>query len=222
MTDHPSRRDALTYIGAVAGLSTIGCGGASSGSPDAGGPDALEPGPCGPRTGSQTEGPFYPGEPDALMDIRGDRQGVELQLEITVIAAGACTPIAGAEVDFWSADGAGDYSGYATFDTEGQDWLRGQQITDQDGIARVRSIVPGSYPGRAVHIHVKVRAPGRNELTTQVYFPDDVTAAVLAQPEYDGASQTVNAADGFYADDTLMAVTGDVDAGYTATATLVV
>ncbi|MBT8495811.1 MAG: twin-arginine translocation pathway signal protein, partial [Deltaproteobacteria bacterium] len=139
-----------------------------------------------------------------------------------VTASGECTPIAGAEVDFWSADSSGDYSGYSEFGTQGQDWLRGQQLTDQDGIARVQSIVPGSYPGRAVHVHVKVRSPGRPELTTQVYLPDDVVATVLARPDYDGGAQTLNGADSFYADDTLTEVTGDVDSGYVATIVLVV
>jgi hypothetical protein len=35
------------------------------------------------------------------------------------------------------------------------------------------TIVPGKYPGRTRHYHVKVQAPGRSILTTQLYFPGE-------------------------------------------------
>ena len=35
----------------------------------------------------------------------------------------------------------------------------------------MRSIVPGVYPGRTRHIHVKVQPRGGRVLTTQLYFP---------------------------------------------------
>ena len=132
--------------------------------------------------------------------------------------AGSCDPIAGAEVDVWTADASGDYSGYIDFDTLNEDWLRGQQLTSSEGTIGVECIVPGAYPGRAVHVHIKVRTPGRPELTTQLYFPDSMVSAVLAEPAYQGAVQTTNAVDGFYAEDTLLSVSGDLAGGYAATA----
>ena len=69
-------------------------------------------------------------------------------------------------VDFWQCDNAGNYDnvGYR---------LRGHQFTDASGRYRLETIVPGLYPGRTRHIHVKVQAPNRPVLTTQLYFPDE-------------------------------------------------
>jgi carbohydrate binding protein with CBM5/12 domain len=51
--------------------------------------------------------------------------------------------------------------------------LRGHQFsTDRGGFA-LTTIVPGLYPGRTRHIHVKVQAPGQPVLTTQLYFPGE-------------------------------------------------
>ena len=78
----------------------------------------------------------------------------------------ACRPIAGALLDFWQCDHAGAYdnAGYR---------LRGHQFTDAEGRYRLETIVPGLYPGRTRHIHVKVQAPNRPVLTTQLYFPGE-------------------------------------------------
>jgi protocatechuate 3,4-dioxygenase beta subunit len=78
----------------------------------------------------------------------------------------ACKPVAGALLDFWQADDHGVY------DNQGYR-LRGHQFSDADGRYRLETIVPGLYPGRTRHIHVKVQVPNRPALTTQVYFPDE-------------------------------------------------
>lgn len=201
----PSRRDALLALSMGASTALVACT------------------PCGPATGEQTEGPYYPGVPEQRADITEDRSGVALTLTLTIHAVGECTPIEGAEVDLWCADAGGDYSGYDDFGTEGQDWLRGHQVTDANGEVRFDAIVPGSYPGRAVHLHVKVRATERDELTTQVYLPDDLAGAVLGEADYAaGAAQTLNGDDDFYAADTLLTADGDPTVGITASGTLVV
>lgn len=225
-----SKGSELTRRQAVAGLAALGVLGCrpSDAEPDRETADSDETADtaseaCPDRTSAQVEGPFYPGEPPDRLDIRGDRDGVVIDLDLEVVAQGDCAPIADAEVDVWSADAAGDYSGYAQLGTEGEDWLRGQQRTDSQGKASFRAVVPGAYPGRAVHFHVKVRAPGRPELTTQVYLPDAVVAAVLQQAAYaDSGAQVDNADDGIYREDTLLAATGDVASGYSASGTLVV
>jgi protocatechuate 3,4-dioxygenase beta subunit len=78
----------------------------------------------------------------------------------------SCRPIAGAWLDFWQADAKGDYdnTGYT---------LRGHQFTDSEGGYRLETIVPGEYPGRTPHIHVKVRPPGGEVLTSQLYLPGE-------------------------------------------------
>jgi len=77
-----------------------------------------------------------------------------------------CRPIAGALLDFWQCDDAGEY------DNRGFR-LRGHQFTDQAGRYQLETIVPGVYPGRTRHLHVKVQAPGGRVLTTQQYFPNE-------------------------------------------------
>jgi protocatechuate 3,4-dioxygenase beta subunit len=77
-----------------------------------------------------------------------------------------CKPVANALVDFWHADDGGEYDnvGYK---------LRGHQFTDAAGRYTLTTIVPGLYPGRTRHFHVKVQAPNQRILTTQLYFPGE-------------------------------------------------
>jgi protocatechuate 3,4-dioxygenase beta subunit len=64
------------------------------------------------------------------------------------------------------------------FDTTGQRFLRGHQVTDRDGIARFTTIFPGWYRGRTVHIHFMIRtSPGDDigeEFASQLYFDDGI------------------------------------------------
>jgi virginiamycin B lyase len=75
----------------------------------------------------------------------------------------ACEPIAGAKLDFWQTDDSGEYDnvGYR---------MRGHQFTDENGDYALETILPGVYPGRPPHIHVKVNTPGGPVLTSQIYF----------------------------------------------------
>jgi protocatechuate 3,4-dioxygenase beta subunit len=51
--------------------------------------------------------------------------------------------------------------------------LRGHQFTNEEGRYTLETILPGVYPGRTRHIHVKVQAPNQPVLTTQMYFPNE-------------------------------------------------
>ena len=116
-------------------------------------------------TPAQTEGPYFkPGSPARTSLIESGMSGTRLVLSGRVLTL-ACAPVAGATLDFWQADAGGTYdnSGYR---------LRGHQLTDAAGRYYLETILPGEYPGRTEHIHVKVRAPGKAVLTTQLYFPD--------------------------------------------------
>jgi protocatechuate 3,4-dioxygenase beta subunit len=120
---------------------------------------------CGVMTPRQTEGPFFtPKSPQRTSLLEGGEK-TRLVLVGTVLTTG-CAPVARALVDFWQADDAGRY------DNEGFR-LRGHQFTDAQGRYRLETVVPGLYPGRTRHIHVKVQPPGGRILTTQVYFPGD-------------------------------------------------
>jgi protocatechuate 3,4-dioxygenase beta subunit len=66
------------------------------------------------------------------------------------------------------------------------------------GVATFETIYPGWYPGRAVHIHVKVHAGGGEVHTGQLYFDDATSARVFASEPYRGDPDTTNASDGIY------------------------
>jgi protocatechuate 3,4-dioxygenase beta subunit len=117
-------------------------------------------------TVAQTEGPFFtPRSPERVSLIESGINGTKLVLEGLVVST-SCQPVAGALVDFWQCDEAGNY------DNQGYR-LRGHQFTKTDGSYRLETILPGLYTGRTRHIHVKVQAPGRPVLTTQLYFPNE-------------------------------------------------
>jgi len=224
----PGRREVLRALGAGLGAAALfRCGGAAAAVP--GTRDAtclLDP--------TLTRGPFWVDERLNRADIRPDtnaaanpnpRPGLPLALQFAVsaYASGVCTPLQGAQVDVWHCDAGGTYSDVGG--AAGQNFLRGYQVTDANGLAKFTTIYPGWYTGRAVHIHVKVRlfdASNRTttEATTQVFFDDAVSDSVFASvAPYDARSSrdTRNGADGIYGNRTalLLALSGDTKSGYT-------
>jgi protocatechuate 3,4-dioxygenase beta subunit len=117
-------------------------------------------------TGPETEGPYFkPRSPERQSLLEPSVTGRRLILTGSVITM-ACRPVARALLDFWQADPAGQYDN-AGFR------LRGHRYTDADGLYRLETVVPGLYPGRTRHIHVKVQPLGGPVLTSQLYFPDE-------------------------------------------------
>ncbi len=117
-------------------------------------------------TVAQTEGPYFKtNSPERTSLVDDSVQGTLLTITGQVLAADG-TPVANALVDFWQANASGAYdnSGYN---------LRGHQYTDANGYYTLTTVVPGLYPGRTRHIHVKVQAPNGPLLTTQLYFPGE-------------------------------------------------
>lgn len=122
-----------------------------------------------------TEGPFYLDPGLVREDITEGRPGLPLILRLQVVSAD-CAPIAGARVDIWHCDADGVYSGVQG---DSGTFLRGTQDTGADGVAQFRTVFPGWYPGRVVHVHYKVILPGGQEvLTSQVFFDDAFAAEV--------------------------------------------
>ena len=110
-----------------------------------------------------TEGPYYKASPPQNATLRtAGVAGTPLTLTGYVVST-SCQPIAGAKLDFWQADGNGNYdnSSYT---------LRGWQLTDANGAYRLETVIPGLYPGRTEHIHVKVTVNGKT-YTSQLFFP---------------------------------------------------
>src|SRR5262245_11560532 len=115
-------------------------------------------------TPPMTEGPFFKrNSPERTSLLEPGITGTKLSLTGYVLTTD-CRPVAQALVDFWQADREGQYdnSGYR---------LRGHQFTDEAGRYHLETIMPGLYPGRTEHIHVKVQAPNGPVLTTQLFFP---------------------------------------------------
>jgi protocatechuate 3,4-dioxygenase beta subunit len=153
--------------------------------------DAESAGPAAVASGAvkcvltpeQTEGPYYiPGE-KLRRNITEGRPGVPLLLRLKVVDASTCRPIEGAAVDIWHADALGVYSGFGA-GSRSRTFMRGVQRTDRNGLARFRSVYPGWYRGRTVHIHVKVHVAGNVVHTGQLYFPDSVTDRVFRRKPY--------------------------------------
>ena len=115
---------------------------------------------------AQTEGPFYtPNSPQRTSLLEPGITGTPLVVSGYVLSTD-CQPVPGALLDFWHADDGGVYDnvGYR---------LRGHQFADAGGRYTLETIVPGLYPGRTRHIHVKVQSPNGPILTTQLYFPGE-------------------------------------------------
>jgi protocatechuate 3,4-dioxygenase beta subunit len=139
-------------------------------------------------TMAETEGPYFtPNSPERSSLLESGVPGTLLTLSGLVLTR-SCQPVEGALLDFWQADDSGNY------DNEGYR-LRGHQFTDASGAFRLETIVPGLYPGRTRHIHVKVQAPGEPIRTTQLFFPGEER----------------NASDGIYDDSLLMRIEESAD-----------
>jgi protocatechuate 3,4-dioxygenase beta subunit len=198
----PSRRALLQALVAIPAVGLVGCGDGdalSSLSPTAPmtttttatttTPPSLPVTPAcadddDDPTPAQTEGPYFkPSSPLRSSLVESGMTGTRLVITGQVLTT-ACQPVASALLDFWQADNSGNYdnSGFR---------LRGHQFTDANGRFTLETIVPGLYPGRTRHIHVKVQPPNGSILTTQLYFPGEAR----------------NASDGIYSSELLMTVT---------------
>jgi protocatechuate 3,4-dioxygenase beta subunit len=143
-------------------------------------PQALAQAPTSPPTPAcgdidavtprQTEGPYYkPRSPERSSLLEPGLTGTIIVLAGYVLSR-RCQPIERALLDFWQADDQGQYD-------NGGHRCRGHQFTDEAGRYRLETIMPGLYPGRTRHIHVKVQAPTQKPLTTQLYFPGEARNA---------------------------------------------
>ena len=230
-----TRREALAALGVGGGvLAAFGTGAAAAHPARGEGAAAALPA-CVVRP-EQTEGPFFVDAELERSDIRSDpstgavSEGAPLTLafNLSQISGGACAVLAGALIDVWQCDADGVYSGVsdegAPAEARDQQFLRGHQRTDENGVARFTTIYPGWYRGRAVHVHFKVRtdvAGQPYEFTSQLYFDEALTDRVHALAPYAARGQrdTANADDGIFRDggESLMTRVSEAGAGYAAT-----
>jgi protocatechuate 3,4-dioxygenase beta subunit len=134
-------------------------------------------------TPEQTEGPYYIANEKMRRKITEGRPGTPLTLRLAVVNATTCKPIKGAAVDIWHCDASGTYSGFGAGRTS-RTFMRGIQRANADGVATFKTVYPGWYSGRTVHIHVKVHVRGNVVHTGQLYFPDAVTDAAYRRAPY--------------------------------------
>jgi protocatechuate 3,4-dioxygenase beta subunit len=147
---------------------------------------------------AQTAGPYYkPGAPSRANITQRGTVGTPLIVAGKVLDS-TCRPLAGARLEFWQADGRGRYdnAGYR---------LRGTQVTNATGAYRLTTVIPGQYPGRTEHIHVRITPRGESPFITQLYFP----------------GSTHNEEDGIYSPAMLLKVVKDAPAQMRAAYTFV-
>ena len=111
-----------------------------------------------------TEGPYFTANSPERADLYEDGMAGTKLVITGYVYTTDCKPIANAMLDFWQANANGEYdnSGYT---------LRGHQFTDANGHYELTTVVPGIYPGRTEHIHLKVQAPNGKLITSQLFFP---------------------------------------------------
>ena len=252
------RREVLRRFAFGAGaLALLGCGDAGTGM-TAGADTTIDTGTgassnssCS-KIPSETAGPF-PGDGSnganvlnqtgvVRSDIRssfaglsGSAAGVPLSIRLTLVSASTCAVLAGRAVYLWHCDALGRYSLYTSGVTN-QNYLRGVQEADANGVVTFTSIYPGCYSGRWPHIHFEVyptlassTSVSNKIATSQIALPKAANDLVYAQSGYgssaSNASQITLASDGVFSDGAsleLATVTGSVSSGFVASLTVAV
>ena len=252
------RREVLRRFAFGAGaLALLGCGDAGTGM-TAGADTTIDTGTgassnssCS-RIPSETAGPF-PGDGSnganvlnqtgvvrgdirsSFAGLSGSAAGVPLSIRLTLVSASTCAVLAGRAVYLWHCDALGRYSLYTSGVTN-QNYLRGVQEADANGVVTFTSIYPGCYSGRWPHIHFEVYATlasstsvSNKIATSQIALPKAANDLVYAQSGYgssaSNASQITLASDGVFSDGAsleLATVTGSVSSGFVASLTVAV
>jgi protocatechuate 3,4-dioxygenase beta subunit len=247
VTAVPTRRTVLKAGAAVLAVGGTGLGAGLAKAQDAGeaATAAASPATC-VLTAEMTEGPYFLAGDLIRKDITEGSAGVPLQLKIAVQDVNTCAALANAAVDIWHCDAQGYYSGISgenpggggsatTAENLTTTFLRGIQLTGDDGVAEFTTIYPGWYTGRAIHIHMKVVVDGTAgksydgghvSHTGQLFFDDAVSDQVYAgggaYAGRDDAQRLRNDADNILGDHAgepgyLLTLTGSVDKGFVGT-----
>jgi len=208
-----TRRDALGTLGALGVMTLVGARPLRA--KTIRGSCTLAP--------KQTIGPYFVDEGLKRSDIRQGTGSdtvfitgaVPLYLSIDTVSTTSpgCPPLRNVQIDLWHCHAGGLYSDEQANGTLGQNWLRGYQMTDENGRVSFTTIYPGWYPGRTIHIHLMARyynSVGNTtyQFTTQLYFDDSISDTVLANYPYNtrGDRTTTNANDGIFASSMILDV----------------
>jgi len=148
-----------------------------------------------------TEGPYYLPDQEVRQDITEGKPGIALELTMTVVNFTTCEPLVNVAVDLWQCDAGGIYSsfqdaGNVNSPRDEKTFLRGIQYTDNEGRVTFKTIFPGWYPGRTVHLHVDAHVNNEKHIG-QLYFGEPLTAYIGTQYPYSNFThrRTTNAED---------------------------
>jgi protocatechuate 3,4-dioxygenase beta subunit len=159
-------------------------------------------------TSAQTLGPCHTGDVPIRSDVTEGVAGLPTRISLRLVEAESCAPVEGADVEIWHTDARGVYSGQAAAmcnrddaDARSVSFLRGRQISDENGVVSFLTVYPGWYPGRAVHVHLRVLVDDRELLVSQLLFDDALSDLVYdGHPDYAGRPprQTMNGGDSVF------------------------
>jgi protocatechuate 3,4-dioxygenase beta subunit len=235
-----TRRRLIEILGGAGVAALSGCGGgstsASSASGSTSGTTSGTTASC-VLTPELTVGPYFVDEKLNRSDLTTNTtdtnvlNATPLTLTMTIMeyASSGCSALVGAQVDIWHADAAGIYSDESVENTTGQTFLRGYQLTDANGAVTFKTVVPGWYSGRTIHIHVMIRTLSSSgfvltEFTTQLFFDQTLLNALtttVSPYSSRGVPDTTNAQDSIYSSATQLTLTNATSGGgYTASITL--
>ena len=247
------RRRLLRMMAGASLLPFVGCvqQNESSTSDNSGSAGTTSGGECS-TIPEETAGP-YPGDgsngPNALTmsgivrsDIRasfgdysGVADGVPLEVRLNLVQSNAgCAPLAGYALYLWHCDRDGLYSLYTA---QAENYLRGVQESDDDGVVRFTTIFPGCYPGRWPHMHFEIypaldsaTAAGNRVATSQLALPQSICEQVYAIDGYAASATNLAgislATDNVFSEDSaalqLATLTGSISDGYVAELTVAI
>ncbi|KAH6665022.1 dioxygenase [Halenospora varia] len=184
-----------------------------------------------------TSGPYiWPRSQTLRQDMSEDEAGVPLYFDIGVMNVNTCEPLEGVLVDLWHCNSTGSYSSFEALDpntpfetlleqlnktigpgldlhTGDTTFLRGMWPTDANGMMEMKSVFPGFYVERTIHVHVQVHTNwvvgsngtvvSDNTISTgQIFFAEDLSEQIMALEPYASHTQinrTTNAIDTIYA-----------------------
>jgi len=193
---------------------------------------------AGPFPGDGTNGPNVLTQSGVVRrDIRSSvgasttvATGVPLTVNLTIVdSKNGCKPLTGAAVYLWHCDINGNYSMYSSGVTN-ENYLRGVQVADTNGLVSFTSIFPAAYSGRWPHIHFEIfqsaatATNGQNKIAvSQLALPEDVCKVVFATNGYSQSlknlAQTPLKSDNVFSDGVSLqtpTMSGSTSAGYVA------
>jgi protocatechuate 3,4-dioxygenase beta subunit len=159
--------------------------------------------------------------------LSGTAEGIPITMSLTVVDNETGEAMPGAAVYLWHCTADGRYSIYEVTD---QNYLRGVQTADADGVVTFTSVFPGCYAGRWPHCHFEVyesadvATAGSAAITTsQLALPQESCAAAYTDSRYGNSARNLSqlslATDGIFRDgydDQLAEVSGSTDSGFQA------